>query len=99
MTSSHSPKDHDHFDVDQHIFDNNKHQSDYSSTFNDQYLPEKRQLYRVREGRVLAGVLGGIAEYYNINVTMLRLIFIASCLLPGPQWILYIAGVFLMPNE
>ena len=33
-----------------------------------------RRLYRSRNQRMLAGVCGGIAEYFNIDVTIVRLI-------------------------
>jgi phage shock protein PspC (stress-responsive transcriptional regulator) len=44
-------------------------------------------LRRSREKRVLAGVMGGIAEHFDLNVTLLRLLYvivsIASAAFPG----------------
>ncbi|MHB8946126.1 MAG: PspC domain-containing protein, partial [Bacillota bacterium] len=35
-----------------------------------------RRLYRSRHERVIAGVAGGIAEYFNVDVTLIRLIWV-----------------------
>jgi len=56
-------------------------------------------LSRPRSGRWIAGVCAGIARRYNLDPTLVRLIFIVSCLLPGPQFIVYIALWFLMPED
>jgi phage shock protein PspC (stress-responsive transcriptional regulator) len=56
-------------------------------------------LVRPRRGRVLAGVCAGIARRYGWSPWGVRLVFLASCLLPGPQIVLYIALWILMPKE
>lgn len=58
----------------------------------------QRRLHRSLTDRYLAGVLGGIAETYGWNSTLVRLIFIASFFLPGPQFLAYIIAWFIMPN-
>jgi phage shock protein C len=57
-----------------------------------------KRLYRSRNDRLLAGVCGGIAEYFGWDPTAVRLVFIASCLLPGPQLVAYLAGWILIPQ-
>ncbi len=57
------------------------------------------KLYRSTEDRVLTGVCGGIAEYFNINSTLVRLGFAAFTLLFGGGIILYILAAILMPEE
>lgn len=57
------------------------------------------QLQRPRTGRVIAGVCAGIAYRFGLKPLTVRLIFIISCLLPGPQILLYIALWLLVPNE
>ncbi|MBW3660580.1 MAG: PspC domain-containing protein [Gemmatimonadetes bacterium] len=56
-------------------------------------------LRRSRERRVVAGVLGGIAEHYDLNVTILRVVYvigsIASAAFPGT--IVYIVLWLLIP--
>jgi phage shock protein PspC (stress-responsive transcriptional regulator) len=56
-------------------------------------------LTRPRRGRVIAGVCAGIARRYGWSPWLVRLLFVASCLLPGPQILLYIALWILMPKE
>ncbi|HEY8372665.1 MAG TPA: PspC domain-containing protein [Pseudonocardiaceae bacterium] len=47
--------------------------------------------------RVLLGVAGGIAQYFGWSPGRVRLAFLVSCLLPGPQILLYLALALLMP--
>jgi phage shock protein PspC (stress-responsive transcriptional regulator) len=55
-------------------------------------------LVRPRKGRIIAGVCAGIADRYGWNRTVVRLAAVASCLLPGPQVLLYLAAWVLMPS-
>ena len=56
-------------------------------------------LYRPRENRVIAGVCSGIARRFGIDPTLVRILFVASLLLPGPQILIYLAAWVLMPEE
>lgn len=56
-------------------------------------------LFRVRRGRMIAGVCAGIAERYDVNPLVVRAAAIASLLLPGPQVLAYIGLWILMPRE
>ena len=56
------------------------------------------QLVRPRRGKVIAGVCAGIAQRYGMSPTRVRLLFIASMLLPGPQILAYLAGWILLPK-
>jgi phage shock protein PspC (stress-responsive transcriptional regulator) len=56
-------------------------------------------LYRPRDNRVIAGVCSGIARRFGIEPTIVRILFVASLLLPGPQILIYLAGWVLMPDE
>jgi phage shock protein PspC (stress-responsive transcriptional regulator) len=58
-----------------------------------------RRLSRPRDDRWLAGVCSGLARRFGISSGMMRLLFVVSCLLPGPQFILYIVLWIMMPNE
>jgi phage shock protein PspC (stress-responsive transcriptional regulator) len=49
--------------------------------------------------RVIAGVCAGIARRYGWSPWLVRLAFVASCLLPGPQILIYIALWILMPRD
>ena len=54
---------------------------------------------RPRSGRILAGVLVGLANRFGMRPAFARLLFVLSMLLPGPQILLYIALWILMPSE
>ncbi|MEV8534938.1 PspC domain-containing protein [Streptomyces sp. NPDC051211] len=56
-------------------------------------------LVRPREGRMIGGVCAGLARRFGISSFMMRTIFVVSCLLPGPQFLIYLALWVLLPNE
>lgn len=55
-------------------------------------------LQRPVTGRVIAGVCAGLAYRFGWKPTTMRVLFLVSCLLPGPQFLLYIALWILMPT-
>ena len=56
-------------------------------------------LVRPTEGRMIAGVCAGLARRFGISTSMMRVIFVLSCLLPGPQFLLYLGLWVLLPSE
>jgi phage shock protein PspC (stress-responsive transcriptional regulator) len=56
-------------------------------------------LVRPRNGRWIAGVCAGLARRFGMSPGVVRLLFVLSCLLPGPQFIAYIVLWILMPEE
>jgi phage shock protein PspC (stress-responsive transcriptional regulator) len=58
-----------------------------------------RKLVRPRDNRMIAGVCSGLARRFGMSAGMMRLIFLVSCLLPGPQFLIYIALWIVMPSE
>ncbi|WP_084298321.1 PspC domain-containing protein [Actinoplanes friuliensis] len=58
-----------------------------------------RRLARPRDDRRIAGVCSGLARRFGMSSGMVRLIFVLSCLLPGPQFLIYIILWALLPNE
>ena len=58
-----------------------------------------RTLARPRRGRVIAGVCAGIARRYGWSPRAVRVAFVVSILLPGPQVLLYLALWIAMPND
>lgn len=56
----------------------------------------EKKLYRVEQGKILCGVCGGIAEYFNIDPTIVRLIF-ALVGLSGTGILAYIIAAVIMP--
>lgn len=55
-------------------------------------------LTRPREDRMIGGVCAGLARRFGMRPNTMRLIFVVSCLLPGPQFLLYLALWILLPN-
>ncbi|MGY4103857.1 PspC domain-containing protein [Nocardia sp. R16R-3T] len=58
-----------------------------------------RRLTRSSSDKWIAGVCGGIAEYFGWNANVVRLLFVLSCLLPGPQFIVYLVLWLIIPNK
>ena len=56
-------------------------------------------LTRPRDDRWIAGVCSGLARRFGLSPNVMRLIFVLSCLLPGPQFVVYIVLWILMPDE
>jgi phage shock protein PspC (stress-responsive transcriptional regulator) len=56
-------------------------------------------LVRPRRGRIIAGVCAALARRFDIKPWQVRLIFVLSCLLPGPQFLLYVALWIILPSE
>jgi phage shock protein C len=62
--------------------------------------PLQREWFRSNDKRILTGVCGGLAEEFNISVTLLRLMFVVATLLSGGlALVLYIALAFIMPRR
>lgn len=58
-----------------------------------------RRLTRSTSDKWIAGVCGGLAEYFGWNATIVRIAFIASCLLPGPQFLIYLVLWLVIPKK
>jgi phage shock protein PspC (stress-responsive transcriptional regulator) len=56
-------------------------------------------LTRPRDDRIIAGVCSGIARHFNIDPTVVRIAFVASLFLPGPQILIYLVAWLFMPDE
>ena len=56
-------------------------------------------LIRPRRGRMIAGVCAAIGRRYGLSPNLVRLLFLLSCLLPGPQILIYLADWILIPSE
>lgn len=61
--------------------------------------PIRRRLHRSITDRWIGGVCGGIAETYGWDPGLVRLAFVASVLLPGPQVIFYLLAWLIMPED
>jgi len=57
------------------------------------------RLSRPRDDRWIAGVCSGLGRRFGMSSNTVRLLFVLSCLLPGPQVLLYIVLWVLIPSE
>jgi phage shock protein PspC (stress-responsive transcriptional regulator) len=56
-------------------------------------------LSRPRNGRMIAGVCAGLARRFGVSRTLVRVLFVVSCILPGPQILIYVALWIVVPSE
>ncbi|MBU2601846.1 MAG: PspC domain-containing protein [Actinobacteria bacterium] len=59
-----------------------------------------RKLTRSRDEKMICGVAAGLAEYFDIDATIMRLIWVVAVLMPGPNLIIiaaYLVLCLLMP--
>ena len=59
----------------------------------------KQGLYRSKTDRMIAGVCGGLARRFSVNVTWVRLAFVLFTLLGGAGFLLYLFLWIIMPEE
>ncbi len=59
----------------------------------------RRKLFRPNRGRVLGGVCAGLADYLGWSRGLVRVLSVASILIPGPQVLAYIVLWIVMPSE
>lgn len=63
-------------------------------------MNEIKRLYRVEQGAKLAGVCGGIAEYFNLDPSLVRLLWAAVTLFSvGAGLILYLIAACILPKK
>lgn len=58
-----------------------------------------KKLYRSSSNEMIAGVCAGIADYFNVDPTIVRLAFLLLALAGGPGVILYIILVLVIPEQ
>ena len=58
-----------------------------------------KRLYRSRRNRILAGVAGGLAEYFDFDPSLIRLLWVIAGLIFGGGLIAYIIAWIIIPEE
>jgi phage shock protein PspC (stress-responsive transcriptional regulator) len=53
---------------------------------------------RPQSGKMIGGVCAGLAARYGWQTSTVRLVFVLSCLLPGPQFVLYLILWAVLPK-
>ncbi len=62
-------------------------------------MAEIKRLYRSRQNRILAGVCGGIADYFKVDPLIIRLFFVFIFFLNGAGILAYIIGWIIIPEK
>ncbi|MCX6056415.1 MAG: PspC domain-containing protein [Chloroflexi bacterium] len=60
---------------------------------------DTKRLYRSRTERQISGVCGGIAAYFNIDPTLVRLLFVFGLLMVGGTLWAYVILMIIIPEE
>ncbi|SCX46298.1 phage shock protein C (PspC) family protein [Klenkia marina] len=60
--------------------------------------PAPRSFARDTQHKVVAGVCSGLARRFGLSRTVVRVAFVLSCILPGPQFIAYLLLWLVMPR-
>lgn len=58
-----------------------------------------KRLYRIEQGKMLAGVCGGIAEYFDVDPSLVRLAWVLFCAVGGSGILAYIVAAIIIPKK
>ncbi len=58
-----------------------------------------KKLYRSERDKMIAGVCGGIADYYNVDANIVRLLTVVLSLFTGAGVVAYIVAAAILPKE
>ncbi len=59
---------------------------------------EPKKLYRSNNNKMICGVCGGIAEYINVDPTIIRLLWVVFAFMGGAGVLAYFIAAIIMPN-
>ena len=59
----------------------------------------EKKLYKVEQGKMIEGVCGGIAEYFNIDPTIIRIAWALLAVCAGSGILAYIICAIVMPRK
>ena len=62
-------------------------------------MENKKRIYKIEEGKKIFGVCGGLAEYFNIDPVIVRVIWGVLALAYGTGIVLYLVCAFVFPNK
>ena len=61
-------------------------------------MEPQKKLYKSNHNKMIDGVCGGIGEYFGIDPTLVRLGFVALCVLAGGGLLAYIVALIIIPR-
>ncbi len=62
-------------------------------------MNKNKQLYRSKKNRIIGGVCGGLGEYFNVDPTLIRLVWVIVFLMGGSGLLVYIIFWIILPEE
>ena len=57
-----------------------------------------RKLYKSNQNKMIAGVCGGLGEFFDVDPTLIRLLWVIFALAAGSGLLVYIASVIIIPE-
>ena len=57
-----------------------------------------KNLYKSNRSKMVAGVCGGIGEYFGIDPTIVRLLWVLCCAIGGSGFLAYVIAAIIMPD-
>jgi len=60
---------------------------------------EPKRLFKSRTNKIIAGVCGGLAEYFDVDPVIMRVLFVLLAFFGGSGFILYVACAIIMPKR
>lgn len=58
----------------------------------------RKRLTRSSSDRMIAGVAGGLADYFGIDAAIFRILFVIFAFIPGPSVLIYLALWVILPK-
>ncbi|MPM77592.1 hypothetical protein SDC9_124598 [bioreactor metagenome] len=62
-------------------------------------MNETKRLYRIDQGRYLTGVCGGVAEYFNLDPSIVRILWVAAAFAGSLGFWAYLIASFVLPRK
>ena len=60
---------------------------------------EQKKLYRTTDNKMICGVCGGIGNYFNVDPTLIRLVWVLATFFGGSGLLVYIIAALIIPEE
>jgi phage shock protein C len=61
-------------------------------------MEEPRKLHRSQTQRMIGGVCGGLAEYFNVDATLMRVLFLLLAVFGGSGLVIYVVMWIIVPD-
>jgi phage shock protein PspC (stress-responsive transcriptional regulator) len=62
-------------------------------------MKQEQKLYKIKEGKKICGVCTGLAEYLEVDVTLIRLVWLFSVLFLGTGILAYFIVALILPKK